>query len=70
MNETIRNQMNNSDTIKELCIICEMQNNIIRAQSDALNQLGAMVMEEEKAVVAERYASVIGGVAPSEEEGA
>ncbi len=62
--------MNNSDTIKELCIICEMQNNIIRAQSDALNQLGAMVMEEEKAVVAERYASVIGGVAPSEEEGA
>lgn len=62
--------MNNSDTIKELCTICEMQSNIIRAQSDALNQLGAMVMEEEKAVVAERYASVIGGVAPSEEEGA
>lgn len=61
--------MSNSDTIKELCTICEMQNNTIRAQSDALNQLGAMVKEEEKAVVAERYASVIGGVAPSEEEG-
>lgn len=57
--------MNNSDTIKELCTICEMQNNIIRTQSDALNQLGAMVT-----VVAERYASVIGGVAPSEKEGA
>lgn len=62
--------MNNSDTIKELCTICEMQNNIIRTQSDALNQLGAMVMEEKKTVVAERYASVIGGVAPSEKEGA
>lgn len=62
--------MDNSEIINELCAICEAQNRIIQAQSDALNQLGAMVMEEEKAVVAERYASVIGGVAPSEEEGA
>jgi hypothetical protein len=47
-----------------------MQNNIIRAQSDALNQLGAMVMEEEKAAVAERYALLVGNSKPSEKEGA
>lgn len=62
--------MNNLETIKELCIICEMQNNIIRAQSDVLNQLGAMVMEEEKAAVAERYALLVGSSEPFEEEGA
>lgn len=62
--------MNNSEVIRELCAICEMQNNIIRAQSDALNQLGAMVMEEEKAAVAERYAMLVGNSEPSEEEGA
>jgi hypothetical protein len=47
-----------------------MQNSIIRAQSDALNQLGAMVLEEEKAMVTERYTSIIGDSAPSGEEGA
>lgn len=62
--------MDNLETIRELCTICEMQNNIIRAQSDALSQLGAMVMEEEKAMVTERYASIIGDSAPSGEEGA
>jgi hypothetical protein len=46
-----------------------MQNNIIRAQSDALNQLGAIIMEEEKAAVAERYALLVGNGEPSEEEG-
>lgn len=61
--------MDNLETIRELCTICEMQNNIIRAQSDALSQLGAMVMEEEKAAVAERYAMLVGNSEPSEEEG-
>ena len=62
--------MSNSETVRELCTICEMQNSIIRAQSDALSQLGAMVMEEEKAAVAERYAMLVGNSEPSEEEGA
>lgn len=48
--------MNSWETIRELCAICEAQNNIIKAQSDALAQVGAVVMEEEKAAVAERYA--------------
>ena len=62
--------MDNSEIINELCAICEAQNRIIQAQSDALGQLGAMVMEEEKAMVTERYASIIGDSAPSGEEGA
>lgn len=62
--------MDNSEIIHELCAICEAQNRIIQAQSDALGQLGAMVMEEEKAMVTERYASIIGDSAPSGEEGA
>lgn len=52
--------MNNWETIRELCAICEAQNNIIKAQSDALSQLGAVVMEEERLAVAERYASLLG----------
>lgn len=52
--------MSNWETIRELCAICEAQNNIIKAQSEALAQVGAVVMEEEKAAVAERYASLLG----------
>lgn len=44
--------MSNWETIRELCII--------KAQSEALAQVGAVVMEEEKAAVAERYASLLG----------
>ena len=33
--------MSNLQIIQELCGICDMQNRIIRAQSDALAQLGA-----------------------------
>ena len=61
--------MDNSETIRELCTICEMQNNIIRVQSDALTQVGAIIMEEEKAAAAERYAALLGDSASSEEEG-
>ena len=52
--------MSNWETIRELCAICEAQNNIIKARSEALAQVGAVVMEEEKAAVAERYASLLG----------
>lgn len=52
--------MDNWETIRELCAICEAQNSIIKAQSDALNQMGAIVMEEEKAAVAARYANLLG----------
>lgn len=62
--------MNQNEIVKELCAICEMQNNIIRAQSDALAQVGAVVMEEEKAVASKRYAELLGDGAPSGEEGA
>lgn len=58
--------MNSWETIRELCAICEAQNNIIKVQSDALAQVGAVVMEEEKAVVAERYASLLGNSDPAE----
>ena len=62
--------MSDNETVRELCAICEMQNNIIRAQSDALTQVGAFVMEEEKATVAERSTALLGDSASSEEEGA
>lgn len=58
--------MNSWETIRELCAICEAQNNIIKAQSDALAQVGAVVMEEEKAAVAERYALFLGNNDQSE----
>lgn len=62
--------MSDNETVRELCAICEMQNGIIRAQSDALAQVGAVVMEEEKAAAAERYSALLGDSTPSEEEGA
>ena len=52
--------MNSWETIRELCAICEAQNNIIKAQSDALAQVGAVVMEEEKAAGGEGYAVFLG----------
>lgn len=58
--------MNSWETIRELCAICEAQNNIIKAQSDALAQVGAVVMEEEKAAVAEHYALFLGNNDQSE----
>ena len=40
--------------IKELCDICAQQSGIIAAQADALAQMGAVVMEEERAEAAAR----------------
>ncbi len=37
----------NLPLVGELCDICKAQNDIIRAQADALAQVGAVVMEEE-----------------------
>ena len=47
--------MSSSQTISELCAICDAQNRIIKAQSEALAQLGAAVMEEEKTEIRDRY---------------
>lgn len=52
--------MSSWEIIRELCAICELQNNVIRAQSEALAQVGAAVVEEEKAEIAERYTSLLG----------
>lgn len=46
--------MSNLQIIEELCAIVELQTKIIKAQSDALSQLDAAVMEDEIAQAAER----------------
>ena len=59
--------MSNLQIIEELCGICAAQNEIIRAQSAALEQLGAVVMEEERAEAEARFTAMIGaGEAPDE----
>lgn len=59
--------MSNLEIIEELCGICAAQNEIIRAQSAALENLGAVVMEEKRAEVEARYTAMIGaGEAPDE----
>lgn len=50
--------MSDLQTIEALCRICEAQNAIIRAQADALAQVGAVVMEEERAEVSHALASL------------
>lgn len=52
--------MSNLKIIEELCAICSMQNKIIREQSAVLAQMGAIVMEEEKAEAAKRFTALIG----------
>ncbi len=49
----------NLPRVKELCDICQTQNDIIRAQADALAQVGAMVMEEETAEVSRRLSEFL-----------
>lgn len=39
--------MNEAETIEALCDIVEQQNDLIRRQADALEQLGAACAEEE-----------------------
>ena len=52
--------MSDLQIIHELCRICEVELNIIRAQADALAQYGVMVMEEERAGVNRDLATLIG----------
>lgn len=52
--------MSNLQIIEKLCQICEEQSRIIKAQADALEQLGAVVMEEERAKAERAYTAVIG----------
>lgn len=58
--------MSNHRKIKELCAICaqqltviSIQNKIISAQADALAQMKAVCMEEEKAEVDRRIAELV-----------
>lgn len=52
--------MSEHQIIEALCCICEAQNNIIKAQAGALAQLGAVVMEEERAEVSRALAEITG----------
>jgi len=47
--------MNKLQVIDELCRICSMQARIIAEQAKALEQLGAVVMEEEREEVSKHY---------------
>lgn len=52
--------MSNLQIIEELCRICATQNTIIKAQADALEQMGAVVMEEERAEASRALTALIG----------
>lgn len=55
--------MSAAEIIDSLTDLLQRQAAIIKAQADALLQLGAVVMEEERAEAAERYKAMLG---PSE----
>ncbi len=52
--------MSNLQIIEELCRICEAQNHIIKAQASALEQMGAAVMEDERADMSRALTALIG----------
>ena len=52
--------MSNLQIIEEFCRICEAQNHIIKEQASALAQMGAVVMEEERADVSRALTALIG----------
>lgn len=52
--------MTAAEMIESLTDLVERQNAIIKAQADALLQLGAVVMEEERAEAAKQYEAVLG----------
>lgn len=56
---TINVDVLNLPLVGELCDICNAQNDIIRAQADALAQVGAMVMEEETEDVSRRLSEFL-----------
>jgi len=55
-----RAAVSNLQIIEELCRICEAQSFIIKAQASALAQVGAVVMEEERADVGRALTALIG----------
>lgn len=52
--------MSNLQIIEELCRICEAQSFIIKEQAEALEQVGAVVMEEKRADVGRALSALIG----------
>lgn len=52
--------VSNLQIIEELCRICEAQNYIIKAQAESLAQMGAVVLEEERADVERAMTALIG----------
>ena len=52
--------MSNLQMIEELCGIVQLQAKIIKAQSEALEQLGAEMMADEIAKAAERASRLCG----------
>lgn len=52
--------MSNLQIIEELCNICAALNYIVKVQADALDQLGAVVMEEERSDVGRALTALIG----------
>ena len=57
--------MSNLQIIEAQHNIIAAQNEIIKAQAEALAQVGAMVMEEERAAIGEQLRSLLGsGEAP------
>lgn len=61
--------MSDLQIIEELCRICEALNHIVKVQAEALAQLGAVVLEEERADVARSLSALIGhGETPDEVE--
>lgn len=59
--------MSNLQIIEELCNICALQNKIIKGQSAALAQLGAVVMEEEREEAEIRLTALVGHNEPPDE---
>lgn len=52
--------MSNLQIIEELCRICAALNHIVKVQAEALEQMGAVVMEEERADVSRALTALIG----------
>lgn len=60
MQEKEKAEMSNLQMIEELCQICRAQSEIVTAQANALEQMGAVVMEEERADVGRALEALIG----------
>lgn len=52
--------MSNLQIIEEFCRICAALNHIVKVQAEALEQLGAVVMEEERTEASRALTAMIG----------